>query len=178
MTLTTAHLTTTGKIINLSPPHDMNSTGLTTSTCDIFSMKGYDKATIVLQFGVINDSATVGTLTVEKCTDVAGSNNTAMAFTYRAEGTSGGDTLDAITQATSSGVALAGVVGVVDNTMVTIELRAEELVGDANPNTAATNFTSVSVLLGNSAHSVLISAVAVLHGAHYQNSALLTAITD
>jgi len=176
MSLTTSHLTTTRKIVNLALPHDMNSTGLTTSTCDIFDMGKYDKATVILQFGVVNASATLGTLTVEKCTDVAGSNNTAMAFTYRTEGTAGGDTLDAITAATSSGISLATPLGVIDGTLCVIELRAEELVGGVNTMTAATNFHCVSVLLSCSAHSVLVSAVAILEGARYQNVALPTAI--
>ena len=81
MAITTSHLTTTRKIVNMTPPHDMNATGLTTSTADIFSLKLYDKATIILQFGVVADAGTLGTLTVEKCTAVDGSNGTVMAFT-------------------------------------------------------------------------------------------------
>ncbi len=173
MAITVAKFTTQRKIVNLVLPHDMNSTGLTTSTADIFSMKGYAKATIILQFGVVNDSATIGTLTVEKCTAVDGSDNTAMAFTYRTEGTAGGDTLDAITQASSSGVALGTPLGVIDGTLVTIEILASELVTGT-----ATNFTCLSVLLGASAHSILISGVAILDGARYQGATLPTAILD
>ena len=173
MSLTTSHLSTKRKIINLVQPHDMNATGLTTSTCDIFSMENYDKATIIMQFGVVNASATLGTLTIEKCTDVAGSNNTAMAFTYRTEGTAAGDTLDAITAATSSGVAMATPLGVVDGTLCVIEIRAEEL---APAHASTTNYSCISLLMGCSAHSVLVSAVAILEGSRYKNSALPTAI--
>ena len=173
MSLTTSKFASRNKIVNLALPHDMNGTGLTTATCDIFSMKGYDTATVIIQFGVVNASATIGTLTVEKCTDVAGSNNTAMAFTYRTEGTAGGDTLDAITAATSSGVALATPLGVIDGTLCVIEIRAEEM---APAHASTTNFHCVSVLLGCSAHSVLVSAVAILSNSRYQNNALPTAI--
>jgi len=174
MSLTTAKFSTRRKIVNLILPHDANASAITTSNCDIFSLENYDKATIILQFGVVNASANLGTLTIEKCTDVAGSNNTAMAFTYRTEGTAGGDTLDAISSATSSGVDLTTDLGVVDGTLVVIEIRAEEL---APAHASTTNYTSLSLLLGSpGSYSVLMSGIAILDGARYQNNALPTAI--
>lgn len=177
MSLTTTHLTTTRKIVNLLPPKSISG-GATKSHIKIFSMKYYDKVTIIIQFGVVNSSSDIGLLTVEKCTNVAGDNNTAMPFTYRIESTAGGDTLGAILSAESTGFDVDPVFADADNTMITIEIRAEELVGNVNTNVSTTNFDCLSVLLACSGHSVLTSMVAILEGSRYQNSAMPSAIVN
>lgn len=170
--LTTAKFTTRNKIINLLPPKDITG-GATSSHINIFDMANYDHATIIIKFGVVNASADIGLLTVEKCTNVGGSNNTAMAFSYRIESTAAGDTLDATAIATSTGYDVDPVFADANSTMIVIEIRAEELVPGA---TAATNWHCISVLLACSGHSVMCDMTAILSGARYQSGALPTAI--
>jgi len=165
MALTTQHFATRRKVVNILPPKDITG-GATKSHIDIFSLKGYDKATIILTFGVVNASTTAA-ITLEKCTDVAGTGNTAITFSYRSETTAGGDTLDAGTTSASLSVSVE------DGTIYVIEVRAEELLGGTT-----TNYDCLSLLISCSAHSTLASAVAVLEGSRYQNGAMPTAIID
>lgn len=91
----------------------------TTQYSDIVSMKGFQRARIIVHYGV----GTTGTqtFTVEACDDTSGSNVSAIPFRYRQCTT--GDTPGTLTAATTSGfTTTAG-----SNKMVEIEVDAAEL---------------------------------------------------
>ncbi len=169
MSLTTALFTTKRKVVNALPPIDISG-GKTT---DVISMKGYDRATFIVTFGVVNDGATPGALTIKKCTDVSATGATAMPFTYRVESDAAGDTLDSISSATSTGVNLSSVLSTEDNVMLIAEVRAEELTSGTT-----TNYDCLRLDIAYSSDSAIASVVCILDGARYQNDSMPSAITD
>ena len=137
-----------GHFINIVPPIDI--TGGVTG--DIFTMKNYAHATIVIQIGV--SAAAFTKITVNECTDFAGSGATAIPFSIYKEETAAGDTLGARTA-----VLAAGLTPSPDDTiMYVIELDASEL-------SDGSEFVQLS--LTNGVNSVIASALAILTGARY-----------
>ncbi len=145
-----------GHVVNILPPVDINGGANT----DVFSMKEYGHATIIIQFGVTGAASTV---TVYECDDFTPSNATAIAFNYFAETASGGDTLSALTAATTAGFATS----TNDNIMYVIELDAAEL---------SDGYPCVQVRFSNPGASTIVSAVAVLSGARYASDQSATVI--
>lgn len=145
-------------VVNIIPPRDINGAG---ANSDVFSMKAHNHATIILQLG-----ATAGTTTVtlEACDNFTPTTTEAIAFSYYAETTAGGDTLGARTAATASGFATSAN----DNIFYVIEVDAAEL-PDGKPNLRL-------VLSSPGAVSVLVNAVAILSGARYAGDQSATAI--
>ncbi len=169
MALTTQKFMTRNKIVNALPPIDCNG-GKTT---DIVNLKNYNRCTFILTFGVVNASATPGTLTINRQTDVSASDTEAMAFTYRVEATAAGDTLDAVAAATSSGVDLDAVLSTTNSTTMIVEINADELTDGET-----TAFNCLSMTIGMSAHSAIGSVVAVLSEPRIATDTLPAAITD
>ena len=143
------NLAETCHFINLIPPLS-DSNGEVTSA---WSMEQWDHVTIIVQFGATDADA--GTITVQKCTDVAAGTTVDFAFQYYAEETDAGDVLDAtptrVTAATGIDCAPAGV----NNIMYVIEIDACEL-GQAYPCLRMTYTTPNG--------ATLISALAILSG--------------
>jgi len=167
------------KIVNAIPPVDGNDTAITS---DIISMKNYKHCTFILTFGVVHASASAVTgtgseqnLIAYKGEDVT-TCTTAFACKYRAEVTSGGDTLEALQTLPATGVSMGtgntlDVTG--DNAIIVVEIDASDLAP-----TVAHPYDTVKIGFRFSAHSVLLSAVAVLSQPRYADDAMPTAITN
>lgn len=143
------NLAETCHFINILPPVS-DTTGQTTSC---WSMEEWKHATIIVQMGATASDG--GNITVEKCTAIDGSGNTAFAFQYYAEETDAGDVLDAVptrvTAATGIDAAPAGV----NNIMYVIEIDAEEL---------GSSYPFLRVVLSVPGAANLVSALAILSG--------------
>ena len=144
-------------VVNILPPQSAT----TALDADVFNMKNYAHATIIVQFGTTNADA--GNITVEECTAADGTGATALTelFVY-AETTAAGDTLGARTDDPSIDVSAN------DNVMYVIEIDASEL-------TAGYNYIQVAYSVPGGA--TLISAVAILSGARYAKDQSATALT-
>jgi hypothetical protein len=144
-----------GHVVNILPPQDI-AAGVSS---DVFSMKGYAHATIIVQCGSTNADA--GNVTIEECDNFTPTTDTAISFNYYAETTDTGDTLGAKTYAASIDVSAN------DNVMYVIEIDAAQLT-DGYPNL---------ILKWSAAGGATIaSAVAILSGARYASAESATAI--
>jgi hypothetical protein len=148
-------------VVNLLPPIDVDTaSGVTHS--EIFSMKNYAHATIIVQLGVT--PADGGNITVEECDDFVPTNSTAIAFSYYGETTALGDTLGARTAA----VAETGIdVSANDNIMYVIEIDASQL---------SAGYPNLCIVWSNPGGSLIASAVAILSGSRYAGDQSATAI--
>jgi len=145
-------------VVNILPPQDV----VAGVSSDVFSMKNYSHATIIVQAGSTNADA--GNVTIEECDNFTPSNDTAIDFSYYAEITAAGDTLGARTAA----AAASGIdVSANDNITYVIEIDAAQL-SDGFPN----------LILKWSAcgGATIASAVAILSGARYGGAESSTAI--
>jgi len=158
---------------------DGNNTAITS---DIISMKNYNHCTFILTFGVVAASASAVTATGSESNLIAYKGEdvttcaTAFACHYRAEVTSGGDTLEALTALATTGVSMGtgntlDVTG--DNAIIVVEIDATDLAP-----TAANPYDTVKIGFRFSAHSVLLSCVAVLSEPRYAQASPPTAITN
>lgn len=138
-----------GHVVNIIPPQDINGSGVDS---DVFSMKGYAHASIVLTLGTTGAASTV---TVAECDDFTPSNSTDIAFGYFAETTAGGDTLGSKTSATASGFATS----TNDNITYVIEIDAAEL---------SSGYPCLQVSMTDPTSSTIVSAVAILSGGRHQ----------
>ncbi len=161
------------KIVSALSP--INNTSGAATVCDIVSLKGYNRATFILTFGVVDDSMT-GTLIAYKGEDFV-TCTTAFACSYRYGATMGAgasDSLGAVTALPASGVSLAtGAAADVIAAPCTIVVEIEA--SDLAP-TLANPYDTVRVGWTNSAHDTLVSIVCVLSRGRYQNAAPPTAI--
>ena len=137
-----------GHIANILPPID--STG--GATGDVFSMRRYQHATIIVQIGV--SAAAFTKIIINECTSFAAAGATAIAHYIYKEETSLGDTLGARTAVAAAGTTPSAN----DNIFYVIELDHDEL-SDGSP--------YVQLSLTNGANSVIASAVAILSGSRY-----------
>jgi hypothetical protein len=144
-------------VVNILPPQSITDAVVS----DVFSLKNYQHATIIVQAGSTNADA--GNITIEECDDFTPTNDTAIGFTYYEETTAAGDTLSAKKTATTSGIDVSAN----DNITYVIEIDAAQL-SDGYPN----------LILKWSAPggATLVSAVAILSGARYAGSESSTAI--
>ncbi len=146
------------KIVNILPPQDVD----TGKTSDVFSLKNYAHATIIVTCGSTNADA--GNITIEECDDFTPTNDTPIDFYYYAEDTAGGDTLGARTKAeAATGIDVSGN----DNTIYVIEIDASQL-SDGYPNLVLKWSDPGGATFG--------SAVAILSGARYAGAEAPTAI--
>ena len=146
-----------GHVVNILPPVDI--TGGVTS--DVFSMKNYSHATIIMQIGV--SAAAFTKLIVEACDDFVPTTHTDIAFAVYKEETAAGDTLGPRTAVAAAGLTPSAN----DNIMYVIEIDAADL-SDGSPN--------LRLEITNGANSVIASAVAILSGSRYGGSESATAI--
>jgi len=144
-----------GHVVNILPPQDV-AAGVSS---DVFSMKGYSHATIIVQCGATNADA--GNVTIEECDDFTPTNDTAITFNYYAETTAAGDTLGAKASAAAIDVSAN------DNIMYVIEIDAQQLT-DGYPNLILKWSVCGGATYG--------SAVAILSGARYASAESATAI--
>lgn len=145
-------------VVNILPPQDVSG-GVNS---DVFNMKNYAHATIIVQAGSTNADA--GNITIEECTAADATGNTALSTTLwvYAETTAAGDTLGARTNDVSIDVSGN------DNIMYVIEIDASEL-------TASYNYVRLAwSACGGTTYG---SAVAVLSGPRYAMDQSPTALT-
>lgn len=167
------------KIVNAIPAVDGNNTAVES---DIISLKGYDHATFILSFGIVDTSASAVTGTGSESNLIAykGENVTtcATAFIakYRAELDATADTLGTLTTLPVLGVSLGS-----GNTLdidtgggfIAVEIDAVDLAP-----TIANPYDTIKIGFRFSAHSVLLSAVCILSKGRYKSAAMPTAITN
>ena len=146
-----------GHVVNIIAPVDINAAA---PSSDVFSMEGYGHVDIIIQLGVTGAATTV---TVKECDDFTPSNATAIAFSYYAEATAGGDTLGARTAATTSGFAC----GTGDGIFYVISIDAAQL---------SDGYPCLQVLASDPSAATLFSAVAILSGSRYGQVQSATAI--
>jgi hypothetical protein len=145
-------------VVNILPPQSIN--GAVTS--DVFSLKNWDHASIIVTCGATDADA--GNITIEECDDFTPTNDTAIDFRYYAETTAGGDTLGAKqTAEAATGIDVSGN----DNITYVIEIDSAQL-SDGYPN----------LILKWSAPGgvTLVSAVAILSRSRYAGDQNATAI--
>lgn len=145
-------------VVNILSPQDVDG-GVES---DVFSMKNYGHATIIVTAGTTDADA--GNITIEECDDFTPSNDTAIGFTYYKEETDGEDTLS--TKQTAASDEEIDVSGNDDITYV-IEIDAAEL-SDGYPNLILKWSDPNGATFG--------SAVAILSGARYAKESSATAI--
>lgn len=147
------------KIVQGLYPVDNNAGAAT--VCDIISMKGWDHATFICSFGVVNASMT-GTLIAYKGEDFT-TCTTAFACRYRYGATT--DTLGDVTALAATGVSLAAAAAA-DATGNTAVIAVEIDASDLGP-TVANPYDTIRVGWTNSAHSTLCSIVCILSKGRY-----------
>lgn len=177
-------LTERNKVVNVLPAVDANNTAITT---DIVSLKNYNHCCFILTFGAVHASASAVTGTGSESNLIAYKGedvttcDTAFIAKYRACTTAsadtGGDTLGAITELPVLGVSMGtgNTLDFADQTgaIVVVEIDAADLAP-----TLANPYDTVRLGFRFSAHSVLVSAIAVLSQARYASDASPTAIAD
>ena len=147
-----------GHVVNVIPSIDITGG----KKGDIFSMKNYAHATIIIQVGV--SVAAFTKILVNECSAFDGSDRQAIAYSIYKEETALGDTLGARTA-----VALAGLTPSANDTIFyVIELDAREL-------SDARQFVEIE-LTNASGNSVIASVVAILSGSRYGGDQSATAI--
>jgi hypothetical protein len=128
----------------------------------IFRMSGAAHVSSLISVGAL--AAQLGAITINACTNEAGSNPTAIGFRYYAQTTAGAgnDQLGAPTVATSAGFTPPNT----PNVLYVIELDASEL--DSLGDSDGADFPYLQVAFANGANADFVSAVAVLSGLRYQ----------
>lgn len=130
----------------------------TAASSEVFSMKNWDHATIIIQKG----AGSASTVILEECTDFTPTTAATMPFVYYLESTAAGDTLATKAAGTTAGVALPTGTG----TLLIIEVNSEEL-SDGYP----------CLRIKHDANTTCaFCAVAVLSGGRYQADTTATAI--
>ena len=138
-----------GHVVNILPPQSITEA----ATSDVFSMKNYAHATIIVTAGATNADA--GNITVEECDNFTPTTDTAIDFYYYAETTAAGDTLGARTLAEAA----TGIdVSANDNITYVIEIDARELTD---------GYPCLELKWSAPGGATLVSAVAVLTGSRY-----------
>lgn len=110
------NVTEQGHVVQGLAPVDI---GGAAKSSDYFNMKHYKHASILIFKG----AGSAATVTLYEAADSAGCTEATMAFNYASEATAAGDTLGALTAATTAGFALGTGSGV----FYTIELDSSDL---------------------------------------------------
>jgi hypothetical protein len=159
-------LTDNAKIVLGSPI--IGALATTNGDCDYVSLKGYERATILIQ---VDNATTVtgGAITLKQATAVAGTSEKALAFSSMWANTdcAAGDTLTetAVTSNTFTTDTTDN-----KNLMYVIEVAADDL-------DVANGFDCIrvdSLLMANAVGAVTY----ILHGARYASPVAVSAITD
>ena len=145
-------------IVNICPPKDMNGAAYDS---DVWSMKNFAHATIIVQLGV---TGAASTLKVQACDDFVPTNTTDLAFNIYKEETDSGDTLGARTAVASTGYSTS----TNNSIFYVIEVDAEEL--------SASTYSCMRITLSDPAAATLVSAVAILSGQRFAGDQNATAI--
>jgi len=120
---------------------------------DVWSMKNYAHASIIVAVGAVGTDIT---LTVLECDNFTPSNSTAIAFDYYVAAAANGDTVGTRQSATTAGATILATGG--DNKFIVIEIEDQQLT-DGYPN--------LRVVTSASAGTNLLGCVAVLTGQRF-----------
>ena len=146
-----------GHVVNILPPIDITGG----QDADVFSMRRYQHATIIIQVGVSAGAFTK--IIVNECNTFGAGAANAIPYALYSEEVDSGDTLSARTP-----TALAGhTPSANDNIFYVIELDHDEL---------AEGFEYVQVQLTCGAVAILASAIVILSGARYAEEQSATEI--
>lgn len=137
-----------GHFVNALPPVD--ATGGKNS--DVWSMREWAHATIIVQVGV--SASTAPTLTLEACDNFTPSTTQAIPFKYWSEVDADGDTTATLASATTSGV----VITTNNNVFLIAEVDAREL---------PDGFSCMRAVLTSGAVSTIVSVGVILSGGRY-----------
>jgi hypothetical protein len=143
--------------VNALPPVDINGAA---QNSDVWSMKNWRHATIIVVLGVTGAASTV---TVEECDDFVPTNSTAIAFNVYKEETDAGDTLGARVATAAAGFAAS----TNDNVFYVIEVDASELT-DGYPN--------MRVAMSDPAVATVAAILVILSDPRYLGDQSATAI--
>ena len=149
-----------GHTVNVLPPQDLSGGPV---TGDRFTMRNHSHVSIILTIGENAAGAGVGVV-VKECNAASGGTATAIAFQYAAEETAAGDTLGALTTATTAGFDLHASTA---NLIYVIELNSEDL---------SDGYEWVELNIEDAASTTLGAATAILSGGRYQNDQTVTAL--
>lgn len=130
----------------------------TAASSEVFSMKNWDHATIIIQKG----AGSAVTITLHSCDDFVPTTVDNLGFNYYVETTAAGDTLATKATATSAGAAISANTG----TLLIIEVNGEDL----------TPGYPCLRIAHNAAGSSTFSAIAILTGGRYKADTTATAI--
>jgi hypothetical protein len=158
-------LSEVGHIINLLPPIDITN-GTASALIEVFSMKGWAHATVIVQFGTTAAAATA--LTVYECEDASATGPHALPCYIQAITTAFNGTDADVTPAMS--LDADGIIaspGNTDNTFYVIEIDSTML---------RTSHPWIQVLVTAPAQAIFCSAVAILTGGRYSGAASVTAL--
>lgn len=152
-------------IVNILPPQSINASPV---AGDVFTLKNYGHATIIVEFGSVHASADA-TITLSECDDFTPTNDTDIAFSYRLEDTATGDTLGSLSSAASTGLTVksGGDIGITDNKFLVIEVDASEL---------SAGYPGLELNISAPGEAVLVSAQAILSQPRYETEDDATAI--
>ena len=146
-----------GHVINALPPVDINGG----KNSDVWSMKEYAHATILINMGVTGAASTV---TLEECDDIVPTTKTAIAFNVFKEETDAGDTLGALVAAAAAGFASSAN----NNIMYVIEIDASTLAED---------YPYLRVVFSDPAAATFAAVMVVLSGGRYHRDQSPTQLT-
>jgi hypothetical protein len=157
------------QVVNILAPADIVATATKTS---IFDLKGANWATLALHFGAI--TCDPPTITVKCSTAATTTSAIAVAFQYRLSTlpTIDGGTMGAITQATTTGVALTG--GAADNgKMLIIDVDPAAIAAEG----ADYRYLHALITPSADATATMVGAVAYLEPRYPGNSIPVTVTT-
>jgi hypothetical protein len=169
------------KIVNIMPAKDINTSGLTAEYVD---MEGANKATFLLNMGVIHASADSGVVTFTVGDDTAGTNSTATAasrdltmdyyYITKAAGTAGAATADMWTKTAISSSTFTITSGL-DGKMIAIEFDAAEM-GQFTSGSSTYDAKAIKLAIANPTNSLIMSCVCILTGLRYAQEQPPTAL--
>lgn len=143
-----------GHFVSLFDPADQS----TAASSEVFSMENWAHATIIVQKG----AGSACTIQVEECDDFTPTTAATKIFDYAEETTADGDTLTALAEATTAGIAISANT----TTLLIIEIDAEKLT-DGYP------CLRIKHSAATSSH---FSVIAILSGGRFQQSQTDTVI--
>jgi hypothetical protein len=158
-------LSEVGHVVNILPPSSIIN-GTTSALVELFTLKNWAHATVIIQFGTTANPATA--LTIYECEDAAATGPHALPCHIQACGTAFNAALGDITPAMA--LDADGIVanpGGTDNTYYVIEIDSTML---------RASHPWIQVLLTAGADAILCSAVAILTGGRYEGAASATVL--
>jgi len=144
-----------GHVVSMVSPVDVT----VATSSEVISMENWSHVTFICMKG----AGSSATIQLEECTSFAGAGAATRIFSYAREATAAGDTLSALTIATTAGIALTTASGV----LLVIEVDADELTD---------GYPYLRLKCADPGTSSLQAWVAILSGGRYQEDITATAI--